>query len=196
VTRADVGRALGSLVRPDPATARLAFRAVLDALARPGTPTRLPALPGVPPALVPLLALADLDTPFCLLGASPELIVELSADVAVATGAPAAELAAARFVAALGPIGAAEFGALRPGSAAAPEEAALGAVAVPAVVGGPELSISGPGVVGRGVLAATGLPVGWSGVRRAVAFPAGADLLFVDPSGACVGIPRSTRVED
>ena len=43
------------------------FRAVLDALARPGTLGRLPSVPGYPAALLPLLALADLSTPACVL---------------------------------------------------------------------------------------------------------------------------------
>lgn len=61
------GLLAGSLSRPDPVLARQAFRAVLDALARPGRATGLPQLDGVPPVLVPLLTLADLDTPICLL---------------------------------------------------------------------------------------------------------------------------------
>jgi len=56
-----------------PAGSQLAFRAVLDALARPGLPAQLPVSPesepALPAVLLPLLALADLGTGVCLLGA-------------------------------------------------------------------------------------------------------------------------------
>lgn len=177
----------GTPVRPSSRDAQRIFRAVLDALARPGTVTRLPLVPGFAAALGPLLALADLDTPVCVLGTDP-------AAVATATSAPGVELAAARLVAALRPVTAAELGAVRTGTAAAPEDAALVTLAVPALHGGPTYLLSGPGTGAGARLAVAGLPDGWVAARSAAAFPAGADLLLVDPDGGCVGLPRSTRL--
>ena len=77
----------------DPDTAQRAFRAVLDALARPGVPAALPPAADVPPALLPVLALADLDTPVCVLGDEPD---SAWADgVATTTSAPPAPPGAA-----------------------------------------------------------------------------------------------------
>ena len=57
-----------------PGGAQAVFRATLDVLARPGTVKRLPSAADeplaahVPAALLPLLALADLSTPACVVG--------------------------------------------------------------------------------------------------------------------------------
>lgn len=178
----------------DADTAQRTFRAVLDALAHPGVPAALPAvLPagGVPPALLPVLALADLDTPVCVLGDG-----EWAGALTTATSAPAAPLEAARLVAALRPLAAGELGAVRTGSAEAPEDAALVTLAVPALDGGPALALSGPGVPGTRTVAPGGLPTDLVATRAATAFPAGADVLLVTPGGAVLGLPRSTRIEE
>lgn len=174
-----------ALLRPSARTAQQIFRAVLDALARPGTVVRLPPVPGFAAALGPLLALADPDTPVCVLGADPTA-------AATATAAPVVDPAAARLVAALRPVTVAELAALRTGTAAAPEDAALVALAVPALHGGPTHPLAGPGTGAGARLAVAGLPDGWVTARAAAVFPAGVDLLFVDPDGGCVGLPRST----
>jgi alpha-D-ribose 1-methylphosphonate 5-triphosphate synthase subunit PhnH len=178
--------------RPGARTAQRVFRAVLAALSRPGLGQLLPDVEGLPAALLPLLTLADLDTGVCVLGHpdGPE-----PAAATFPTSAPAVPLAEARMVAALRPVTAAELGAVRVGSAAAPEEGALVTLAVPALTGGPPLRLDGPGVPPSGrPFGVAGLPAGWLDVRAAPTFPAGADLLFVDPAGRCVGLPRSTRV--
>lgn len=180
-----------AIVRLDARTSRQAFRAVLDALARPGVPTTLPDLPGVPAPLVPVLALADLDTPFCLLGDD-----EHAAELAVATSAPQSDLPAARLVAAIRPMTLAELAQLRPGTPAAPEEAALAVLAVPSLTGGPSTTLAGPGTRPGTTLTATGPPAGWTRAVREAPFPTGPDLLLVDPDGQCIGVPRSTRLEE
>ncbi|MEJ3655532.1 phosphonate C-P lyase system protein PhnH [Actinomycetes bacterium KLBMP 9759] len=183
------------------------FRTVLDALARPGTPAHLgarggqeshfPALTGpesgfpAPTALGPTLALADLDTPVCVLG-DPEW----GEVVATATSAPLVPLADARLVAALRPVTLDELRSVRVGRAAAPEEAALVTLAVEALTGGPQMRLRGPGVRDEVVIGPRGLPAGWTSARTVAEFPAGADLLLVAPDGACVGIPRSTTTEE
>jgi alpha-D-ribose 1-methylphosphonate 5-triphosphate synthase subunit PhnH len=185
------------LVRPGNRDAHRIFRAVLDALARPGTTTHLSVSAGVPAALGPLLALADLDTPVYVLGDSA---TDGATDteqwlraVALATSAPTSGLGEARLVAALRPVTVDELRAVRVGSPAEPEEAALVTLAVPALTGGPTVRLTGPGTASGAVITAAGLPAGWLDARDAVAFPAGCDLLLVDPDGACVGLPRSTR---
>jgi alpha-D-ribose 1-methylphosphonate 5-triphosphate synthase subunit PhnH len=181
----------------DADTAQRTFRAVLDALARPGVPAALPA-GDVPPALLPVLALADLDTPACVLGDTVDDETGGGAwagALVTATSAPVVPLGAARLVAALRPLATGELGAVRTGSAAAPEEAALVALAVPALDGGPPLALSGPGVDGTRTVAPRGLPADLVTARAATAYPAGADMLLVAPDGAVLGIPRSTRIE-
>ncbi|WP_214366873.1 phosphonate C-P lyase system protein PhnH [Pseudonocardia sp. H11422] len=180
--------------RLDPAAAQQVFRAVLDALARPGTPARLPeaGLALAPAALLPALALADLGTGVCVLdGAGDDRWAGL---LTTATSAPAVPLTDARLVVALRPVVLGELRALRPGSPTAPENAAVATLAVPSLDSGPELLLAGPGTRPGTRIAPGGLPAGWRDARAATAFPAGADLLLVEPDGRLVGLPRSTRV--
>ncbi|MHA6618090.1 phosphonate C-P lyase system protein PhnH [Pseudonocardia sp. DLS-67] len=181
----------------DADTAQRAFRVVLDALAHPGVPADLPVTEA-PAALLPVLALADLDTPTCVLGDTVDDAGDGAWAVALgtATSAPVAALGSARLVAALRPLATGELGAIRAGSAGAPEEAALVTLAVPALDGGPALTLSGPGVPGTRTVTPRGLPADLVATRAATVFPAGPDLLFVTPDGAVLGIPRSTRIEE
>jgi alpha-D-ribose 1-methylphosphonate 5-triphosphate synthase subunit PhnH len=177
----------------DADTAQRAFRAVLDALARPGTVQQLPAgPPDVPAALLPVLALADLDTPVAVLADQGSW-----ADaVATATTAPTVDLPAARLVAALRPLRSGEAFAVHTGSAAAPEDGALVALAVPALAGGATLTLRGPGIGGERTVAPQGVSADLTAARVAATFPAGFDLLLVDADGRVLGIPRSTRIEE
>jgi alpha-D-ribose 1-methylphosphonate 5-triphosphate synthase subunit PhnH len=182
------------------------FRAVLDALARPGTLGRLPSVPGYPAALLPLLALADLSTPACVLhdddgGGWPGAVRAL-------TSAPVTALSEARLVAALRPVTPVELAEVRTGTVAAPEEGALVTLAVGPFPGGsggssPRAStapngsprlLRGPGISGSRELRAAGLPAGFATARRRLteAFPAGADFLLVAPDGTVAGLPRTT----
>jgi alpha-D-ribose 1-methylphosphonate 5-triphosphate synthase subunit PhnH len=178
-----------------PDEAQRTFRAVLDALAHPGVPQPLPSGPleRVPGALLPVLALADLGTPVCVLGDDGSW----RDTVATATSALPAPLPEARLVAALLPVTPDELRAARRGSAAAPEDGALVTVPVSGVDrGGAPLRLTGPGVDGSAVIAPGGLPAGWLAARDAGDFPAGVDLLLVGPDGRVVGLPRSTRIEE
>lgn len=188
-------RVAGATLGPD--EAQRAFRAVLDALARPGRAYRLPERPlrTVPAALLPLLALADLDTPACVLGDDPD--GGWQQVLATVTSAPGAALPEARLVAALRPLSGDELLALRRGSAAAPEDGALLSVAVSDVdSGGSWWRLSGPGVAGRAAITPVGLDGQLAAARaQAVAgFPAGIDLLLVGPDGRVLGIPRTTAI--
>jgi alpha-D-ribose 1-methylphosphonate 5-triphosphate synthase subunit PhnH len=179
----------------DPDTAQRTFRAVLDALARPGTVQQLPAAPAdVPAALLPVLALADLDTPACVL-AGPDAAGWADA-LATATTAPIVELAAARLVTALRPLAPGEPATLRTGSAAAPEDGALVVLAVAALEGGAPLRLAGPGIATQRTVTPRAVPADLLAARTAAAFPAGFDLLLVAPDGRLLGLPRSTRIEE
>ncbi len=180
-----------------PGEAHSAFRAVLDALARPGTVTRLPDGPlrSVPATLLPVLALADLGTPVCVL----ENDGRWADAVAVATDAPNVGLGQARLVAAVRPMAPDELRALRRGSAATPEDAALACIPVTDVDGGRRRwRVSGPGTVSGSAIAPAGLPDGFTEARAdAVAqFPVGIDLLLVAPDGRIVGLPRSSTLTE
>ncbi|KAA5837234.1 phosphonate C-P lyase system protein PhnH [Saccharopolyspora hirsuta] len=184
-----------------PRQAQQVFRTVLDALSRPGEVHRFPAIsmeirppisieiaePRVPAALLPVLALADLDTP---------VHVDGWADlVRTQTSAPIVERTEARLAALLDPVD--DLAGFRVGSAGAPEEAALVTLAVRGFDDGPLLRLSGPGVPGHRELRVSGLPADFAAQRRdLIAFPAGFDLLLVGPGGEVVGLPRSTRVEE
>src|ERR1700722_10178896 len=172
--------ALAAGLRPlSAAQSQLVFRAVLDALARPGTIHQLPAAGGgqpVPPALMPMLALADLSTTVCVLADDPSL----ARPVRAATLAPIAGLAHAQLVAALRPLDDGELGQLRTGTAAAPEHGALACLAVRRLRPG---TAGGPGTDGQGL-------------RLAAAYPAGADLLMIAPGGELAGLPRTTLISE
>lgn len=184
------------------AVAQLAFRVALDALARPGTIHQLPSASTealaarVPAALLPVLALADLTTPTCVL-ADEEGWDEV---VRVATAAPAVSLTEASLVSVLRPLAAGELASLRTGTAAAPEDGALACLAVSSLGtagdGGQALRLSGPGVPGSRDLVVTGLPDDFAACRRRLVdgFPAGADLLLITPEGVMSGLPRTTAI--
>jgi alpha-D-ribose 1-methylphosphonate 5-triphosphate synthase subunit PhnH len=206
-----------------PAESQAVFRAVLDALARPGTLHRLPARNGVPAALLPLLALSDLSTSVCVLvgpvagdeaagegAAGDEAAGDEAAGketvagdgwpgvVRTLTSAPMTALREARLITALRPVTGGELAQVRTGSAAAPEEGALVTLAVDHVSPkAPTHVLAGPGISGRTELRIAGLPDDFIRTRRQLtqAFPAGADFLLVAPDGTLAGLPRTTRIE-
>ncbi|QRP43505.1 phosphonate C-P lyase system protein PhnH [Amycolatopsis sp. FDAARGOS 1241] len=180
-----------------PAESQQVFRTVLEALSRPGTVQQLPAdlAQGNYSAVLPVLALADLGTGVCVL----EEGTRWADAVALATSAPIRPLELARLVAAVRPVTAGEITKLCRGSAPAPEDAALAALAVSDVDGGDRRwRLSGPGVPGELTLAPRGLPAGFAAARaEAVAgYPAGVDLLLVTEDGRVTGLPRTTIIEE
>ncbi|MDQ3990159.1 MAG: phosphonate C-P lyase system protein PhnH [Actinomycetota bacterium] len=178
-----------------PADAQRVFRAVLAALSRPGTVHPMPQRPlrTLPAAMLPILALADLETGVCVLG--PEN--GWSTLVCTATSAPAVPLTQARLVAALDGLRTEQLLSVHRGGAEAPEAGALVSVAVPDVrPPGPALRLSGPGVDGCLEVAPVLAPNLVAARAEAVAdFPAGVDLLLVAPDGQLIAIPRSVRIE-
>ncbi|WP_326837910.1 phosphonate C-P lyase system protein PhnH [Amycolatopsis rhabdoformis] len=178
-----------------PAESQQVFRTVLEALSRPGAAHDLPPdlVRATDPAVLPVLALADLGTGVCVLEES----TKWADAVALATSAPIRPLELARLVAAVRPVTEDEITRLCRGSAPAPEDAALIALAVSDVDGG-ELRwrVSGPGVPGELTLAPRGLPAGFVAARTEAVggYPAGIDVLLVTDDGRVVGLPRTTTI--
>ncbi|MEL6574269.1 MAG: phosphonate C-P lyase system protein PhnH [Pseudomonadota bacterium] len=184
----------GGFADPAPQSAA-AFRAALEALARPGRIERIggcrpPA--GLSPAAGGLLlSVADADTPVWV----PEGAEDIAAWTLFHTGAPRAlRRGDAAFAAG-------SWDALMPltdwpeGTADYPDRATTLIVDVPSLEGGDALRLSGPGIKGATEVAPM-LP------REAVAalaanrarFPLGVDL-YLAAGEAVMGLPRSTRVE-
>jgi alpha-D-ribose 1-methylphosphonate 5-triphosphate synthase subunit PhnH len=179
-----------------PTGSAAAFRAALDALARPGQLRRLEG--ATPPAgLSPaagalLLTLADAETPLWL--------AQRLRDCAVADwlrfhcNAPL-EMARQRAMFAVG-----SWDELVPlddwaaGDPAYPDRSATLVVEVPALEGGAALALAGPGIEDRAVLAPV-LPGGAAAQLRANAarFPLGLDFFFT-AGNRVAGLPRATRI--
>ena len=181
-----------------PADSQQVFRAVLEALARPGTSMALPAGPlrTLAPAVVPVFALADLGTGVCVLEHAGDRWADI---VTTATSAPLWPAELARLVAAVRPVTEAEIRDFARGTAVAPGTAALVSLTVPDIHGGPRgWRMSGPGIRGETTLSPLGLAPGFVAARAdAVAgYPAGIDVLLVTRDGRVVGVPRTTTITE
>lgn len=179
-----------------------AFRAIMDALANPGTVQKLVA-PGSPTSSIPpelvstLLTLSDHDTSIWLDDA-------LRADSAVLqfisfhTGAPVMrEPGRAAFAFATGAEHLPRLDQFNLGTQEYPDRSTTIVLAVPALTGGPELITRGPGIKGHAHISPLGLPgdfIGQWSANRGL-FPRGIDLLLV-ADGAVLGLPRSTRIAE
>lgn len=173
-----------------------AFRALMEAMARPGRIQTLPAPAAVPDGLhaaaaAIMLTLADADTRLWTdapLRARDWIVfhtgVQLAdapedADVLLATGTPPALLR------------------LRAGTDEAPQDGATLVLQLPGLDGGAEWRLAGPGIADRHALRPHGLPPGFIAewARNGARFPRGCDLFLV--SGRQVaGLPRTTRIEE
>lgn len=180
-------------------SSRQVFDVLLRTLAEPGTVRRLPdgVVPGVHPACVLALALADVEVGVCV---DDDADGELTRLVADATGATAVPTHAAWVVVSTEPTPGL-VDRCRRGSALAPEDGARVALAVDALhTGGGEdtvVRLRGPGVPGERVLGIEGLDPAVVDARAAAcaAFPAGVDFWLVTADGEVAAISRSTRVE-
>ncbi|MGC5777302.1 phosphonate C-P lyase system protein PhnH [Methylobacterium sp. NFXW15] len=177
------------------------FRAVLDALARPGTIQSVAAGLNPPAPLTPelaavALALTDGDTPVWLdpaLAAAPDVAAYLRFH----TGAPLtddparAAFALVRDTARCPPL--AEFAQ---GVPAYPDTSTTLVLAFEAIEAGLGLRLAGPGIRGTADLAVSPLPPRWPQDLRANhdGFPLGVDLILTAP-GRLAGLPRSTALE-
>lgn len=182
--------------------AQQTFRALLQALARPGRVQRCggeldPPAPLGPAMAATALTLADADTPLWLAPAlAGEAVaaylrfhcnVPLVSDPAAAAFAfaPAAELPA--------------LDAVPPGSDRAPEASATVVVEVPGLTSGDPAGwpLHGPGIAEIERLRVDGLPDGFLAQWQAnhAAFPQGVDLLLTCGARVC-GLPRTTGIAE
>jgi alpha-D-ribose 1-methylphosphonate 5-triphosphate synthase subunit PhnH len=181
-----------------PADSQQVFRAVLEALARPGTVMTLPDGPRqmLAPALLPVFALADLGTGVCVLEQADGHWADA---VTTATSAPLWPAELARLIAALRPVTDDEVRSFRRGTAEAPEDGALVSLAVADVTGGQShWRLSGPGIAETVTLAPSGLPASFVAARAeaVTGYPAGIDVLLVTADGRVVGLPRTTTITE
>ncbi|HTM78270.1 MAG TPA: phosphonate C-P lyase system protein PhnH [Devosia sp.] len=178
------------------------FRAIMDALASPGTVQKL-AEPGLARvALTPelasiLLTLSDPETPIWFAD-SLRHDAGVAAFVAFHTGAPiVSEPGKAVFAVAPHASELPRFEQFNLGTQEYPDRSTTIVLAVAALSGGVELSLRGPGIKGHGHISPIGLPEDfleqWAANREL--FPRGIDLVLV-AGGAVLGLPRSTRIAE
>jgi alpha-D-ribose 1-methylphosphonate 5-triphosphate synthase subunit PhnH len=178
------------------------FRAIMDALANPGTVQNL-AVPAAAHGNLTgelasaLLTLADQDTPIWLadsLGGAEGV----EPFVAFHTGAPVVrEPDRAMFAFATSAAELPRFDAFGLGTQEYPDRSTTIVLAVPALTGGEPLITRGPGIKDHGHITPVGLPgdflAQWAANRDL--FPRGIDLLLL-ADGAVMGLPRSTRIAE
>lgn len=175
-----------------------AFKAVMDALSRPGTIQPLPC-EATPPAPLPQ-GLAEIALTLCDHDSPVWLDADLVSENAVVdwlrfhTGATLmnnpAESDFAFVTAALPPL---ENFAL--GTDEYPDRSTTIVLSVPSLTTGPALTLRGPGIREAAIINPAGLPgdflTQWAENREQ--FPRGIDLLLVGPEGL-IGLPRTTRI--
>jgi alpha-D-ribose 1-methylphosphonate 5-triphosphate synthase subunit PhnH len=178
------------------ADAQVTFRAVLDAMARPGTlheagQNLTPPSPLGHATAAVLLTLADNETPLWLdpAAATARDWIVFHCGAAIIEDAGKAE-----FALALADIDLMQFSA---GSHEAPESSATVIVQIAALGSGTSYRLSGPGLREPLLLAATGLPANFvtAWQRNHALFPCGVDIIL------CAGtrlaaLPRSVSIEE
>ena len=178
------------------ADAQSCFRAVLDAMSRPGTVVaagaRLrPPAPLDPATAAVLLTLADGNTPLWLDPACAPAVDW----AAFHCGAPqAGRIGAAAFACALAMPA---LSGLHPGTDLAPEGSATLILQVPALGQGAPYRLSGPGLRAPALLRLEGLPHDFAAQWAAnhALYPCGVDLVLCAGERLCA-LPRSVRIEE
>jgi alpha-D-ribose 1-methylphosphonate 5-triphosphate synthase subunit PhnH len=180
--------------------AQQVFRAVMQAMARPGSIVALPiafsGTPPLPPSLAAIaLALADFETPLWLddtLRARPEAARYLQFH----TGARMTERPdLADFALIADPAHMPPLNAFSHGTLEYPDHSTTLVLAVDSLEGGASLKLSGPGIQTSASLAPSPVVPGLAGqlVANRARFPRGVDLIFAAPS-TIAALPRSTVV--
>ena len=181
---------------------QMAFRAIMDALANPGTPQKLVTPQAIASHLSPemvsiLLTLSDHDSSMWL-DASLRADAALCSLLAFHTGAPlVSDPAAANFAAVSGADHLPALDSFNLGTQEYPDRSTTIVLVLPALTGGPGLVLRGPGIKDQLHISPQGLPgdfVAQWAANRAL-FPRGIDLLLV-AEGQVMGLPRSTRIAE
>jgi alpha-D-ribose 1-methylphosphonate 5-triphosphate synthase subunit PhnH len=180
--------------------AQSTFRAVMDAMARPGTVRRLAGVAGPAPlsptAAAIALTLLDYETPFWLdapLAATPEV----ARFIAFHTGARlTTDPADAAFAFVAAPAAMPRFAMFAQGSGEYPDRSTTVVLQVGRLAEGEGMTLRGPGIAGTRRLAASPLPADFFGqlAENRAQFPRGIDILLA-ANEAAAGLPRSLHVE-
>jgi alpha-D-ribose 1-methylphosphonate 5-triphosphate synthase subunit PhnH len=176
------------------------FRAVLDALSRPGTIHETPAPEGqvtpISPAMsAVILTLADYDTPLWLVGDLDRQ--DSRAYFAFHCGVPFQSGKAARFVAVRGIDNLPDLTELSLGTSEYPDRSATVVIDIDSFEpGGADVVLQGPGIKDHKQLALAGLtPAFWyMAIKNAGYYPLGLDFIFC-VGNQLVALPRSTQIE-
>ncbi|MDR3513583.1 MAG: phosphonate C-P lyase system protein PhnH [Caulobacteraceae bacterium] len=175
------------------------FRKVMDAVARPGTIQDLAFAPDAPQGLdraagAVALTLFDFETPVwldpALRGGTAEGWMRFHC------GCPLTDdPVKAAFALITDALAAPELAAFNQGDAKYPDRSTTLVVQLPALDGGPRVTLTGPGIRSEASLALAGLPNGfWEQAQANQAkFQFGVDLIFV-AADRLTALPRSTRV--
>ena len=180
--------------------AQTVFRAVMDAMARPGTIQPMAALASPPPPLSAVaaavaLTLCDQDTPLWLdqaLRGSTDAVNWLGFH----TGAPLAHTPAdAHFALAADPAALIAFENFGQGSQEYPDRSTTLVLQVSSLAAGDNLLLQGPGIEGAAMIAPQPLPrhfvEQWK--QNQARFPRGVDVILAAPD--CIAcLPRTTRI--
>lgn len=176
------------------------FRAVMEALARPGTIEPLaadlrPPAPLTPELAAVALALSDHEAPLWLdapLARAPAVADYLRFHAGAAI---VAEPAAAAFALVADPARLPAFDAFALGTQDYPDRSATLVLAVETLSNAGGFLLRGPGIADCAALHAAPLPRDFAARAKAnrALFPRGVDLIFVAP-GRVAGLPRSTEI--
>jgi alpha-D-ribose 1-methylphosphonate 5-triphosphate synthase subunit PhnH len=180
--------------------AQAVFRAVMNAMARPGTIEKLDLFSRPPAPLSPTLgaialALCDHDTPVWL-DAGLHNARAVESWLGFHTGAPIARTPAeAHFVLCTRPEDLVPLDGFAQGTQEYPDRSATLVLQVDTLCGGHGLLLEGPGIETTTHLAPSPLPRRFAGQwnDNNQRFPRGVDVIFAGPEGvAC--LPRTTRI--
>ena len=182
-------------------SAQSSFRALMAAMARPGTICALTETVAAPrqlshAAAVVALALCDQDTPVWLDAGLAGTDVPYW--LRFHTGAPiVSETGRAAFAFVAEPQNAPPFDAFPLGTAEYPDRSATLVLQVESLEDGPAFTLSGPGIKGQSMIRARPLPqdFGHRLVNNRALFPRGVDLLLVTDT-AIAALPRSVQLAD
>lgn len=177
------------------------FRAVLDALAEPGTERAVAGIAEAPVPLAPVAAaviatLADFET--SVWRDAVLQTPEVDAWLAFHTGAPAVSDPARAVFALVGAVEACpDFADFALGTDIDPSTSTTLILAVAGFAGGRRYRLAGPGIDGTREVAIAGAPADLADRLAAnhAVFPRGVDLILAGPISV-MGLPRTTRLEE
>jgi len=179
---------------------QLAFRKIMDAVARPGTRAQFggaiepPAGLGVAAATV-ALTLFDFETPIwlapALRGGETEAWVRFHCGCPLTTDPAEASFAILVDAAAAPPLAAFNLG-----DAKYPDRSTTVILQVENLDGGERVTLTGPGIKNQTVVEPRGLPAGFWGQMQGnnANFQFGVDLLLVS-GGSLIAVPRSSQIQ-